>query len=197
MSNYANTIEDSIIAQNLFMKILIFLQGTVLVHKSAIGKAREQIVKQSKDYGESIRNFNEYIPIGNAVEKLKGWAEQGAEIYYLSALTENDKARGDEVVDKENLLVDQEVLDKYRFPKGKIYHRKKEESYAQIAENLMPNILIEDDCESIGGDKEMTITHIKLGIKQRIKSVVIKEFGGIDNLPDNINELIKYANHNS
>ena len=61
----------------------------------------------------------------------------------------------------------------------------------------MPNILIEDDCESIGGDKEMTITHIKLGIKQRIKSVVIKEFGGIDNLPDNINELIKYANHNS
>ena len=35
----------------------------------------------------------------------------------------------------------------------------------------------------------MTITHISPDIKEKIKSVVIKEFEGIDRLPDNINSL--------
>ena len=60
----------------------------------------------------------------------------------------------------------------------------------------MPDFLIEDDCESIGGEKEMTITFIKPEIKEKIKSVVVKEFGGIDYLPDNLDELLKYENHN-
>ena len=42
----------------------------------------------------------------------------------------------------------------------------------------------------------MTITFIKPKIKEKIKSVVIKEFGGIDYLPDNLDELLKYENHN-
>ena len=58
----------------------------------------------------------------------------------------------------------------------------------------MPDILIEDDCESIGGEKEMTITFIKPEVRQKIKSVVIKEFGGIDYLPDDFQELVKYGN---
>jgi len=175
------------------MKILVFLQGTLLMHKNAVGKTREQIIKQVKDQGESVRDFSAYVPIGNAVGKLKRWAGQGAEIFYLSALTEDTKARGDEIVGKEGLTVDQEVLDRNGFPRGKIYHRQKGESYAQIAERLVPDVLIEDDCESIGGEKEMTITFIKPEFRQKIRSVVIKEFSGVDDLPDNLNELLKYA----
>ena len=178
------------------MKILIFLQGTILMPKSAINKTREEIVEQVKRQGESIRDFDSYVPIGKVVDKLKKWAEQGAKILYVTSLTENKKARGDEIVGKEGLKFDKQILDKYDFPKGEIFHREKGENYAQIAERIMPDVLIEDDCESIGGEKEMTITFIKPEIKGKIKSVVIKEFGGIDYLPDNLDELLKYENHN-
>ncbi len=56
--------------------------------------------------------------------------------------------------------------------------------YKDIAERVLPDVLIEDDCESIGGKKEMTITDIKPEIRKRVKLVVIKEFEGIDNLPN-------------
>jgi len=36
----------------------------------------------------------------------------------------------------------------------------------------------------------MTITHVKTEIKKKIKSVVVKEFEGIDHLPDNVNKLL-------
>ena len=174
------------------MKILVFLHGTVIMHKSAVGKTREEIVEQVKAQEESVRDFGSYVPIGNAVEKLNQWASQNAMISYLSALTEGKKARGDEIVSKEGLKVDQEILDRYGFPKGKIYHRQKEQSYAQITEKIMPDIVVEDDCESIGGAKEMTITFVKPGIKRQIKSIVIKEQGGIDHLPDDVNQLLCY-----
>ena len=161
------------------------------MHKSGIGKSREEIVAQSRAQGESIRDFASYVPIDNAVEKLKNWVRQGAKIYYLSALTENNKARGDEVVGKEGLTIDQEVLDRYGFPNGEIYHRPEGETYAQIAERIAPDILIEDDCESIGGAKEMTITFVKPEMRSRIKSIAVKEFGGIDRLPDDIGKLLK------
>jgi hypothetical protein len=35
----------------------------------------------------------------------------------------------------------------------------------------------------------MTITNVDAAIKRRIKSVVVREFGGIDSLPDNITNL--------
>lgn len=60
------------------------------------------------------------------------------------------------------------------------------------AERIIPNILIEDNCESIGGRDEMTITHIKTEIKKKIKSISVKEFGGIDHIPDNIAALKNY-----
>ncbi|MCR4280489.1 MAG: hypothetical protein NUV82_03635, partial [Candidatus Komeilibacteria bacterium] len=129
------------------MKILIFLQGTILMHKSGRGKTREEIVQQVKAQEESIRDFGSYIPVNDAVEKLGNWVKQGATILYLSSLTENKKARGDGIVGKEGLKMDQEVLDRHNFPKGEIYHRQNGESYAQITERIMPDILIEDDCE--------------------------------------------------
>ena len=56
----------------------------------------------------------------------------------------------------------------------------------------MPDVLIEDDCESIGGKDEMTITHVKPDLKKKIKSIVVKEFSGLDHLPDKISALLKY-----
>jgi len=59
-----------------------------------------------------------------------------------------------------------------------------------VAERVMPDILIEDDCESIGGESEMTYPHIREDLKQKIKSIVVKEFQGIDHLPDSLTALI-------
>ncbi len=50
----------------------------------------------------------------------------------------------------------------------------------------MPDILIEDNCESIGGVKEMVYTNIKNKLKDKIKHIVVKEFEGIDHLPDKL-----------
>ena len=50
-------------------------------------------------------------------------------------------------------------------------------------------MLIEDDCESIFGEIEMTYSYIRPEIKKKIKFVVVKEFVGIDHLPGTIAEL--------
>lgn len=71
--------------------------------------------------------------------------------------------------------------------------RKNGEEYKEVAERLMPDILIEDDCESIGGETEMTYLHIRPDLKSKIKPIIVKEFGGIDYLPDSISELLKYS----
>ena len=78
-----------------------------------------------------------------------------------------------------------------KFSKGQIFYRQNGESYKDIAEKIIPDVLIEDDCESIGGEKEMTITFVKPEIRQKIKSIIVKEFAGIDNLPDDLNALLR------
>ena len=71
-----------------------------------------------------------------------------------------------------------------------IVYRKKGLKYIDLIESIKPDILIEDDCESIGGEKEMIITHISSNLKNKIISVVVKEFEGIDHLSDNIDEIM-------
>jgi len=71
-------------------------------------------------------------------------------------------------------------------------YRKKDEKYKDIAERTTPGVLIEDDCESIGGKKEMTYTFIQKNLKRKIYSIPTPEFGGIDHLPDDINGLIAF-----
>jgi len=161
------------------MKILIFLHGTLIMHKNAEDKTREERVKQVLDSDPSVHDYISYVPIGNAVEKLKSWQAQGAEILYLSS---HETVKD---VEKDKL-----VLEKYDFPKGQIFYRQNGEPYKDIAEKIIPDVLIEDDCESIGGEKEMTITFVRLEIKQKIKSIVIKEFSGINNLPSNLDDLL-------
>jgi hypothetical protein len=173
------------------MKIMVFLHGTIIMHKNAVGKTRHEIIKQVIDQDKSVREFATYVPIGNAPKRLSEWVRQGAGICYLSALTEDKKARGDEVIGREGLKFDQMVLDRYKFPKGKVYHRQKGESYSDVIRRAGPGVLVEDDCESIGGEKEMAYPNLGTEMKKRIKSIVVKEFQGIDNLPSNPKELIE------
>jgi len=161
------------------MKILIFLHGTTIMHKTALGKKREERVQQVIDEDPSVRNYENYVPVGNTVNKLKTWEKQGADIYYLSS---HESIKD---LDKDKI-----VLDRYGFPKGNVLWRSKGESYSEVAENVMPDVLIEDDCESIGGEPEMTYPNIKPDLKNNIKHVVVKEFQGIDHLPDETKLLL-------
>jgi len=151
------------------------------MHKNAVGHTRAEIVKQVQEKEKSVHDYKSYVPVGNAVKKLQNWKKDGAEILYLSS---------HETV--EDVEKDKFVLKKYGFPDGQVLFRQRGELYKDIAEKIMPDVLIEDDCESIGGKDEMTITHVKPEIKKKIKSIVVKEFSGLDHLPDKISALLKY-----
>ncbi|MCK4918316.1 MAG: hypothetical protein KAS02_00825 [Candidatus Pacebacteria bacterium] len=161
------------------MKILIFTEGTIIMHKNATGHTRDEIVKQVENKRKSVHDYKSYIPIGNAVKKLQNWKNDNAEILYLTS-----RRKSEEIKQIQN------VLEKYKFPDGQLLFRQKDERYKDVAERITPDVLVEDDCESIGGTKEMTITYVKDEIKEKIKSIPIKEFGGIDYLPNNISKLV-------
>lgn len=182
------------------MIILVFTEGTILMHGLAKDVSREERIKQSRQAGMqreesslayetntppppakpgSPYDIKSYIPNGNCVEKLKSWKNQGATIYYLTS-----RRIKSEIDTIEN------ILKKYNFPYNQnLLYRKRGEAYKDVAERLMPDILVEDDCESIGGEVEMTYPHIKPKLKQKIRSVVVKEFAGIDDLPGNITKF--------
>jgi hypothetical protein len=124
-------------------------------------------------------NFKKYAPLKNCVAKLRTWENQGAKIYYLTS-RKNFKTV--------NQIVN--LLKNYGFPGDRLYYRVKKERYKDIAEAIIPAVLIEDDCKSIGGKRQMTITYIRKDIKSQIKSIVVKEFTGIDHLPDDICGLL-------
>ena len=161
------------------MRILIFTEGTIIMHKNAVGHTREEIIKQVEENEDSVHDYKSYVPIGNAVKKLQNWKNDGAEILYLTS-----RRKSEEIQQIQN------VLKKFKFPDGQLLFRQKDEEYKDVAEKIIPDVLIEDDCESIGGIGEMTITYVKPEIKKKIKSIPIKEFGGIDHLPDKISALM-------
>ena len=163
------------------MKILVFLHGTAIMHRSAVGQTRAERVKQVRDHGESIYDFASYVPVDNAVRKLHTWRQQGAEILYLSSHKT-----------VEDVKKDKTVLQNHDFPVGQVFFRYAGEQYNDVAERVLPDILIEDDCGSIGGEKEMTFPRIKPELQVKIKSIIVKEFGGIEHLPDDINRLMNY-----
>jgi hypothetical protein len=166
---------------NDIMKIMIFLHGTAIMHKNALGRTREERVKQVINGDESLHDFYSYVPVGDVVQKLHIWRRQGAEIVYLSSHKKVEAVEKDKV-----------VLQDYDFPKGQVFIRHSDQSYSDVVERVLPDVLIEDDCESIGGQKEMAYPHIRPEFQARIKSIVVKEFGGIDHLPDDISALRGY-----
>jgi hypothetical protein len=163
------------------MMILVFLHGTAIMHRGALGRTREERVAQVLNGDKSIYDFVSYVPVDNTVRKLQTWRQQGAEIAYLSSHQR-----------VEDVETDKAVLRNHNFPEGQVLFRHSGEEYNDVAERVLPDILIEDDCESIGGEKEMTYPHIKPELRAKIKSIVVKEFGGLELLPDDISVLMDY-----
>jgi hypothetical protein len=163
------------------MRILVFTEGTILTHRSHIGLRRETVVKLVKNQKESFgpEYFVSSVPIGNCVCKIEGWKTQGATIAYLTSRRTSEEVQ-----------IIRNVLLTSGFPEGELNFRKTGEEYKDVVERVLPDIIVEDDCESIGGEKEMTYPHIKQELKLRIKSIVVREFGGIDHLPNNVSDLM-------
>jgi hypothetical protein len=155
------------------MKILVFTEGTIIMHPSGLGVSREERVQQVKNKVPDVSHYGSYVPIGNAPEKLRRWQSEGVEICYLTS-----RKTVEEVNNVKN------VLNKYDFPKGEVYYRKQGEEYRNVAEHVAPDVIVEDDCESIGGEPEMTYSHMSEEAKKRTKLFSVREFGGIDHLPD-------------
>lgn len=120
--------------------------------------------------------------MGNAAKKLQEWKRQGARICYLSS----HKSTRD-------VETDRSVLKKYGFPDGQIFYRRGGEEYKDVVERIrpLPNLIVEDDCESIGGEVEMVYPNLKPEVKNKVKSIVVTDFQGIDHIPDKISESMK------
>lgn len=141
--------------------ILLFAEGTIIKPKSWF----------------TLYNHNAYIPIGNAVKIIRAWQQQGADIIYC---TSRKNKQADDMAG---------LLKKYGFEGSFLIAREPKESYKDIVEMVRPDILIEDDCKSIGGAWQMCITNVNQELKDKIKSIVVPEFKGIDHLPADMNQL--------
>ena len=161
------------------MRLLVFLHGTTLMHPGALGRSREERVAQVRDGADpSVRDYGAYVPVGDAAAKLRRWRQQGAQIDYLSSSRDPD-----------DVAADEQVLRTYGFPPGRVLARQPGQRYGDLAARELPDVLVEDDCESIGAD-QMTYPQLPPELRDRIKSIVVPEFGGIDHLPDSVRDLL-------
>jgi hypothetical protein len=156
------------------LKLVVFLQGTTLIESGLLGKTREESVKKSREWTTKGGWLGELVPIGEAPKKVRAWSTRGGtELYYLTASRKS-----------ENIAKCQAALKKWSFPSGTLLHRNPNESYNEIITPLHPDLIVEDDCESLGGKKEMVYPNLSEEVKRSIASVVVREFEGIDHLPD-------------
>lgn len=146
---------------------MIFAEGTIVKPKSML----------------TLYNHHLYTPIGNAVDIIKEWQRKGANIIYC---TSRKKKQADDMA---------KLLKKHGFVGTFLIAREAGENYADIVEALKPNILIEDDCKSIGGTWQMCITKVKPELKAQIKHIVVPEFKGIDNISLNIESYNNSGNY--
>ncbi len=160
------------------MKIAVFLHGTAIMHRSALGCSREERVRQVQQKEPSVRDYASYVPVDQAVPKLRAWSEQGATIVYVSSHKR-----------PEHVEQDKSVLQAFHFPPGEVVFREGGETYQDVAERILPDMLIEDDCESIGGEPQMIFPHLRPELRASMRSIVVKEFEGIDHLPDDLAAL--------
>lgn len=136
------------------MRIMIFIEGTTFYTKPLLYLFTE--------YG--------YEPIGNAINIVNSWYDKGYEVYLCS------------YVRKKRYKFIKTIVDFYGMKYTKILCRNKREQYSSIVERIKPDILIEDDCKSIGGLKKCCITNVKEEIKENIQSIIVPEYKGIDSI---------------
>jgi hypothetical protein len=162
------------------MRLLVFLHGTVLMHAGAVDVTRAERVAQVRARHPTVREYAAYVPVGDAVAKLRRWQDAGAVVDYLSSHRNPD-----------DVALDAAVLRTYGFPSGRLLARLPGETYGDIAGREAPDVLIEDDCESIGAD-QITYPQIAPPLRAHIKSIIIPEFRGIDHLPDDPQALLRW-----
>jgi hypothetical protein len=160
------------------VRILVFLHGTAIMHRSAVGRARAERVRQSRQRDRSVLDFASYVPTEAAVEKVRAWHGHGAAIAYLSS--HQDVA----VVE-----LDRAVLAAHGFPAGTVFSRDPGESYADVARRAGADVVVEDDCESIGGRSRTVAAGLAAAPGRAVTSVIVPEFGGLAHLPSEPAEL--------
>jgi hypothetical protein len=161
---------------------MVFLHGTAIMHASAEGRPRAERVQQSVRRDPEVLDFAAYVPTDGAVEKVRAWERAGAEICYLSSHRTAAAA-----------AVDGAVLKLHGFPDGTVHFRAGDEGYAGVASRAGVDVLVEDDCESIGGAAETTAAALTGAADHAIKCVVVPEFGGLAHLPDDPRHLADQA----
>jgi hypothetical protein len=157
------------------LRVLVFLHGTALMHAAAAGVARSERVAQVRQREESVRRLADYVPTPGAVGRLHGWADAGCTIAYLSSHT-----------DAAGVAADEAVLARHAFPRGPVLARRAGETYGDVAAAYTPDVLVEDDCESIGGETQMTFPQLPPQQRARVRSLVVPEFAGLDDLPPDL-----------
>src|SRR5215467_294996 len=162
------------------MRLLVFLHGTVLMHPGAIGVTRAERVAQVRAGHPTIGDYATYVPVDGAVTKLHQWQDAGAQIDYLSSHQNPDY-----------VALDAFVLREHGFPMGRALARQAGESYGDVAGREAPDVLIEDDCESVGAD-QIRYPQIPPDVRARIKSIVVPEFGGLGHLSDSPQALLTF-----
>jgi hypothetical protein len=135
------------------VKILVFTEGTATMHLSQ----------------EKFFDVPSFIPTKGAVERLRSWQERGAEICYLTSRRRD-----------QNWQAVEATLRRFHFPPGELYCREEGEEYVDVVRRVHPDVLVEDDCKSIGWQEVITP---KLKPDWNIHSIVVPEFGGLAHLP--------------
>lgn len=158
----------------------MFLRGTSIMHSAAVGVPRSSRVRQVTDEDPSVRDFASYVPTDGAVAKIAAWQRRGAEICYLSSHRTVTAA-----------AIDGSVLARHGFPAGTLYYRAHGESYADVARRWQADVVVEDDCESIGGRARTTAAGLARSPGRRVPCVVVPEFGGLAHLPDDPAVLLR------
>jgi hypothetical protein len=159
---------------------MVFLHGTAIMHASAVGQPRAERVRQSRRRDPSVLDFASYVPAESAVSKAQAWQHHGADVSYLSSHT-----------GEADVALDRAVLVTHGFPAGPVYFRRAGESYAEVARRAGADVLVEDDCESIGGDKHTTAFSVARIPGRAVSCVIVPEFGGLTHLPDDPQELTR------
>jgi hypothetical protein len=147
-------------------RLLVFLCGTALMHGSAAGVSREERVVQARAGTDpSLRDYGAYVPTEGAIEKLRGWSDQGAEITYLS-----------DHRDPVDVEASAGVVRTYGFPAGSVLYRRDEETFGDLVQQAAPDIFIVDDATATGSH-------------DAVLSILVPEFGGLGHLPASVAQL--------
>ena len=155
------------------MKVGVFLHGTAIMHVAAASVPREERVRQVRRGEPSVRDFATYVPTPGSEEKLSAWHGHGATIVYLSSHRRPDDIHADEA-----------VVGRHGFPPGPVHARREGEGYGRLVERLALDFLVEDDCESIGGAAQTCAAQLSQESKRSTRCVVLPEFAGLADLPD-------------